>query len=79
MGAMTESGSGGGRARRGSRRTCPRCGSPRSVRIVYGYPAPELLEQARGGGVSLGGCVLTGDDPTRQCRACAHRWSPERD
>ena len=37
---------------------CAKCG--RSVRkpVVYGYPGPEAMEQARRGEVVLGGCEL---------------------
>jgi hypothetical protein len=44
------------------------------VRIVYGYPSEELREEAERGEVALGGCCVTGDDPTHLCRACEHRW-----
>jgi hypothetical protein len=60
---------------RRSRRVCPRCGSRDSVRIVFGYPSPELFEEARQGKVALGGCLIDVDNPTRECRACEHRWT----
>lgn len=55
-------------------RTCPKCGSSEVVRIVYGYPSPECIEEARRGAIRLGGCCIRGDDPRWACRKCDHRW-----
>ncbi|GAB2971220.1 hypothetical protein GCM10027212_07430 [Actinotalea caeni] len=61
--------------------TCPECGSGRVVPIVYGMPAPELVEQAGRGDVELGGCCLMVDEhgrlvaPDRSCRACGHDFT----
>lgn len=41
--------------------------------IVYGMPGPELFEAAERGEVLIGGCVITGDDPTHGCTA-GHEW-----
>jgi hypothetical protein len=50
---------------------CPNCGGPLTrVRIVYGYPSPELEARAMRGEVVLGGCVVGDDDPKLACRAC---------
>ena len=38
--------------------------------IVFGFPMPEMLEAAERGEIALGGCVVTGEDPTHQCSAC---------
>jgi hypothetical protein len=38
--------------------------------IVFGYPMPELFEAEQRGEVALGGCVVTGEDPTHRCAAC---------
>ena len=53
---------------------CPDCGAP-MVRIVYGYPSPELFGQSARGEVALGGCVISGfgDDPTHRCQQ-GHEW-----
>lgn len=61
-------------SRRRSRPTCPECGSADVVPIVYGLPSPELIEEAKRGEVSLGGCCLTGNDPQWFCKACEHEW-----
>ena len=37
---------------------CAFCGTTASRTVVYGYPSPELLEEARRGEVILGGCVI---------------------
>ena len=52
-------------------RICPECRkSVVPVPIAYGYPSPELFEDADAGRVRLGGCVITGDDPQWACPAC---------
>lgn len=38
-------------------RACPQCQLP-AVRIIYGYPTPELSQEAKRGSISLGGCVV---------------------
>jgi len=38
-------------------------GPPRFVRLVYGLPGPELVEEAAMGHVVLGGCVVDGLEP----------------
>jgi hypothetical protein len=39
-------------------RRCPRCSSDEVIRILYGTPSPDLLEEARAGRVALGGDVF---------------------
>lgn len=39
-----------------ARLRCARCGKHEAKRVVYGYPSPELLEEATRGEVVLGGC-----------------------
>ena len=51
---------------------CPTCGTV-GVPIVYGMPGPELVDAAERGEVFIGGCVITGDDPTHVC-AAGHHW-----
>jgi hypothetical protein len=41
-----------------ARPECARCGKRASKPVVYGYPSPELMEQAKRGEVILGGCVI---------------------
>ena len=52
--------------------SCPKCGAP-MVPIVYGYPGGALWDRVHRGEVALGGCVVTGFDPTHQCDA-GHKW-----
>jgi hypothetical protein len=54
---------------------CPKCGSKVVVRIVYGYPSPELMERSNKGLVKLGGCCLFGNDPERYCKKCETEFS----
>jgi hypothetical protein len=37
---------------------CAKCGRSFRKEVVYGYPGPELLEQAGRGEVVLGGCGI---------------------
>ena len=53
---------------------CPRCHSMDGVPIRYGYPGPEMAESAKRGEIVLGGCCITGHDPTWFCRTCRARW-----
>jgi hypothetical protein len=53
---------------------CPECGGTELLRIVYGYPGPEMFEEAERGEVRLGGCVISGDMPDWACVACDHQW-----
>ena len=48
---------------------CPEC-SHELVNIVYGYPAPKLIEMARSEGIALGGCTVGPDMPTHYCYGC---------
>ncbi len=63
-------------ARRPAR--CPGCGSERVVRLVYGYPGPDLRDQARRGEVGLGGCLISEHDPSWGCADCGVRIHHER-
>ena len=48
---------------------CPSCGTTMSE-IVWGYPEPPVPADK-----VVGGCIVTGDDPSHSCRACGtQRW-----
>ncbi|MEX1336714.1 MAG: hypothetical protein AB1Z66_15585 [Candidatus Limnocylindrales bacterium] len=50
---------------------CPNCAElVVPLPIVYGYPSPELFEEAAAGRVRIGGCVISGDDPEYECPMC---------
>jgi len=53
-------------------RKCPKCGSSKIASVMYGYPAPDpdLWRDVKAGKLVLGGCCITGDDPTWCCVAC---------
>ena len=53
---------------------CPSCGSTDIVRIAYGYPGPEMVEEAEKGTIVLGGCVISEDNPYSQCKSCGTQW-----
>jgi hypothetical protein len=52
-------------------RICPACGKANVVKILYGMPIATAFEDAAAGRIVLGGCVITGDDPSWQCLACS--------
>ena len=46
---------------------CPGCGNPDSVKeILWGEPAADYDEER----YTLGGCLVTGDDPDLECLEC---------
>jgi hypothetical protein len=55
-------------------RRCPRCISDEVIRILYGTPTPDLLEEARAGRVALGADVFWPEAPEWLCVGCAHQW-----
>jgi len=65
---------------RGTKRACPACGSTRIVRIFYGLPTQDsmddVLEASRRGEIELGGCTVSDDDPEWHCKACGNEWRP---
>jgi hypothetical protein len=56
---------------------CPACGSDKVVPIVYGYPPAHLFAEQEAGRIVLGGCVVTGHDPSWQCISCKAQISGE--
>jgi hypothetical protein len=50
-------------------RRCPRRSSDEVIRILYGTPSPELLEEARAGRVVLGADVFRPEAPQWLCVA----------
>jgi len=53
---------------------CPKCGQMAGVRIIYGYPGPDLSEAAKRGEIELGGCCVTESNPKFHCKTCGHEW-----
>lgn len=55
---------------------CPQCTSSDCARIVYGLVEidPEFEKELDSGKVTLGGCCVTGNDPSWKCNSCLHRW-----
>lgn len=51
-------------------RKCPACGEGKVVPIVYGYPGGEMIRKSGEGEITLGGCVISPEDPSWQCLAC---------
>lgn len=50
---------------------CPECGSENVQKIVYGLPYSMEHWPADH---AVGGCLVSGDDPTRRCGECRHEW-----
>jgi hypothetical protein len=57
---------------------CPRCGSRKRRRILYGFPVRMLTAEEERRFV-LGGCVISLDDPTHECNDCGERYDGRRD
>jgi len=49
---------------------CPKCGSRKVVRIIYGLPTEEAYKEHLAGKIALGGCIISGNDPAWQCLDC---------
>ena len=56
---------------------CSRCGKNEKHRVIYGYPSPELLEQAGRGEIVLGGCQLGRPMESWLCADCNGRLFEE--
>jgi hypothetical protein len=54
---------------------CPKCGSSKVVRIVYGLPMEGGIKEEAEGKIKLGGDVIeVGLSPAWYCRACTNQW-----
>ncbi len=53
---------------------CPSCSSDNVAIIAFGYPGPEMMEEAQRGDIVLGGCCVSGDDPEWHCKDCKKEW-----
>lgn len=49
---------------------CPKCDSAKVVEILYGMPTQEVFEDADRGLVALGGCCISGREPSWKCLEC---------
>ena len=49
---------------------CPICGEKKIATISYGYPTEEAFKDAEAGKIVLGGCCVSGYDPSWQCTWC---------
>jgi hypothetical protein len=62
------------RMTRHERRTCPACGTPGAVPIVFGYPGPELRPLVQERRIALGGCMFPAEIPAFDCLGCGHAF-----
>ena len=53
-------------------KVCPVCGSAKVAPIFHGRPAfnDEMERALAEGKIALGGCEVTGDDPSWKCLSC---------
>jgi primosomal protein N' len=51
---------------------CPECGSDKIADVLYGLPAfsTSLRKKIEDHKIVLGGCCVSGNDPTWVCAAC---------
>lgn len=54
------------------KRICPRCGSSNAVKILYGEPSVNYIDNPHP--MVLGGCIMEVDSPTNCCLDCDYRW-----
>lgn len=54
---------------------CPKCGSTKVLKILYGMPTHEVFLKAEAGEVKLGGCCITDSDPEYYCKDCHNEWN----
>ena len=61
-------------------RMCPKCKTKTGRPIMWGMPAPSVIEALNKGeiDVGIGGCVVSGDDPTHLCTTCGARFGTRR-
>ncbi len=55
-------------------RACPKCGSPESRPLSYGFPSFEAFDAIDRGEIALGGCCIEAAMPLRECRACRYHY-----
>jgi hypothetical protein len=54
-----------------TRLICPSCYSAEVKEIVYGFPDVENFDFDR---FEVGGCCVTGRDPSYKCMKCESSW-----
>ncbi len=56
------------------KRKCPWCGSKDVAEYLWGLPAfsEQLVQDMADGKIILGGCCITGNDPSAHCNACGN-------
>jgi hypothetical protein len=55
--------------------TCPACGSPRVIPVLYGSPTSDLIAADAAGQVAIGGARAADGSARWECRDCDHRWT----
>ena len=59
---------------------CPKCNNENFAKILWGYfpPTDEIENGLNREEYTMGGCLVTDNDPKWECNDCNHRWG-ERD
>ena len=58
---------------------CPECKSKSIALIFWGYPNMDSIQnELDRGEITLGGCMISDNDPKWECNECGWRWG-ERD
>ena len=61
-----------------NRKQCPECLSKKFiVKIQYGYPSTEMIEQNDIETIIFGGCSISNDSPDYYCEKCNNKWRKE--
>jgi Zn finger protein HypA/HybF involved in hydrogenase expression len=56
---------------------CPKCGSNKTIPILYGYPSKQMHKAAERGFIGLGGCIVDDSNPEFRCKECRHEFKKE--
>lgn len=61
----------------GDKSLCPHCGS-KLLKIEYGMPGPEMIEEVEKGEIYLGGCCIYDDEmPEYHCNNCRRSYTKD--
>jgi ribosomal protein L37AE/L43A len=59
---------------------CPKCGKTKDVvRIMYGFPSPDMFEKSEQGKIVLGGCLVGENYAQWYCKNCNKKFGYPQD
>ena len=53
---------------------CPQCKSHNIIKLIWGYPSQELIENKNHKKFELRGCVVDFDSKKWKCNDCLNEW-----